>query len=169
MAAGDHPISRPLGGSDSFSGWRDTENAWQHAFSSGLQLRRNEIVLNTTLTWANSAVVNTAVNSADFTLNGDWQIGVPRFLMVYVRNPSTQTTIGLDITMKVLDSATNRYGLFRDGVVQQQGGDVSTNVGEWFGPYEPGMFALGGRITGTNLTVLNGSGGFSARVVVYHV
>lgn len=157
-------LTLPAAAGTVLAGTNNSSGQHQPEVLLGLAARYNEKILDTTVTWANSAAANT-VQTASVTFSSDRVYAPSRALCVIVRNPSSQTALNGITQVQYTDNVTTRYAalaLFTVGVTATNGD------GEAF-LMDGGIMGQGIRIALSNATTLNSSGTFSARVVVYHL
>jgi hypothetical protein len=128
----------------------------------GLSTRYNEKIYDQNYVWASSAAAGTVVSNG-FAFGQDRIYAVSRFLLLVIRNPSTQTALTASIQTQYIDGGNTRYAPLSSFFVSLNNGDGESYL------ISGGLMAQGIRLSLSNNTVLNSSGGFNARVVVYHL
>ena len=118
----------------------------------------SRIVADTALSWANSALVNTE-RSVDLGSPEDVSRQPNAGLLVIVRNPSLVTDLAGEIRVQYIDNGTTRWAKLTSFTAVRNNAD-----GEAF-LIDAGLLTRT-QVVLENATVLGGSDGFSARVVV---
>lgn len=118
----------------------------------------SRIVADTALSWANSALVNTE-RTVDLGSPEDVSRQPNAGLLVIVRNPSLVTDLAGEIRVQYIDSGTTRWAKLTSFTAVRNNAD-----GEAF-LIDAGLLTRT-QVVLENATVLGGSDGFSARVVV---
>jgi hypothetical protein len=161
-------LTLPAAAGTVLAGTNNSSGQHQPEVIQGLAARYNEEILDTTVSWANSAASGTAV-TATLTFGNDRVYATGRRLLIYVRNPSTQTALNAALQVQATDNVTARWGLYADfGPVASNNGALSNGDGEWF-IVEGGLVGEAVRVWFSNINALNSSGAFSARVIVRHI
>jgi hypothetical protein len=161
-------LTLPAAAGTVLAGTNNSSGQHQPEVILGLGARYNEEILDTTVSWSNSAASGTAV-TATLTFGSDRVFAVSRRLLIYVRNPSTQTALNAALQVQATDNVTARWGLYADfGPVASNNGALSNGDGEWF-IVEGGLVGEAVRVWFSNINALNSSGAFSARVIVRHI
>lgn len=111
-----------------------------------------------TLTWANSAAVNT---EKTLVVDPPSKQGMEATLLIIVRNPSTVTALNGQAQVTYDDGGTTRYAKLATFTAAAGNGDGEAFI------VDGGMLADGARISVKNATVLGGADGFSASVEVW--
>jgi hypothetical protein len=157
-------LTLPAAAGTVLAGTNNASGQHQPEVIQGLATRYNELILNTTVTWANSAASGTA-QTASVTFGSDRVFATGRALCVIIRNPSTQTALNGVAQVQYTDNVTTRYAALAPFTV-----DVAATNGDGQAYLiDGGIMGQGIRISLSNVTTLNSSGTFSARIVVYHL
>lgn len=120
------------------------------------------MVVDTTVSWANSDPVNTLKNVV--IVNPDI-LAEDNQYVVYVTNPSTETALDIRVANKILDDVTDRFPTLPGGVFT-----IPVNTPDGQGSVVDGLFVgLEGRIQLDNTTVIGAGGAFTARVQVWTI
>jgi hypothetical protein len=157
-------LTLPAAAGTVLAGTNNSSGHHQPEVVLGLAARYNESILNTTVTWANSAASGTT-QTASVTFGSDRVFAPSRALCVIVRNPSSQTALNGVAQVQYTDNVTTRYAALAPFTVDATAvnGDGQAYL------VDGGIMGQGIRISLSNATALNSSGTFSARVVVYHL
>ena len=148
----------------------DLDTATRVTIANGLPMRGQDevLLLNDTIAWANSAAANTEVTK-DLDLPGS--TGNPgRLLAVFVRNPSTETDILIQMRWELVDSgSTTRRPVLSTPTgpsvltALKQGSQGADAEGYLF-LIDGGIPNLGGRLSFKNVSAVGGSGAFTGHV-----
>lgn len=161
-------LTLPAAAGTVLAGTNNSSGQHQPEVILGNAARYNEQIMNTTLTWANSAAANT-VQTASVTFSSDRVYAVARSLLVIVRNPSTQTALNGVVQVQYTSGST-RYSKLSGSefTVVQNNGSLVDGDGEAF-LIDGGIMGQGIRIWLSNVTALSSSGTFGAFLTAYHL
>lgn len=161
-------LTLPAAAGTVLAGTNNSSGQHQAEIVQGLAARYNEKILDTTLTWANSAASGT-VNTASVAFGSDRVFVTGRSLLVVVRNPGAVVLNGV-IQTQYVDNVTTRYAKLvgSDFTISASNGSLTNGDGESY-LVDGGIMAAGIRIWLANATAVGGAGTFAARVVVYHL